>query len=231
MTWTSLLTEVKSSQGRQFGILFASLHFFTSEAYLRPHNPKNLTFDDRTNTPQNFSNDPSASSSAIINSTSPSTLLEEEAPEKSTFTSVIICLLCGLVILGTLFGNILVCVAVAVTRKLRTPSNSLIISLAFSDLLIAVAVMPFAAVLEVTGSWIFGQVVCDLWTSLDVLLCTSSILNLCVISIDRSDNGDDDHNGDDDDGDDNGDQKHSTVTYKCWQITEVNEIMTKLFKR
>ncbi len=35
------------------------------------------------------------------------------------------------------------------------------------------------------GTWVFGASVCDLWTSTDVLLCTSSILNLCAISIDR----------------------------------------------
>ena len=34
-------------------------------------------------------------------------------------------------------------------------------------------------------SWIFGPLLCDLWHSLDVLASTSSILHLCVISLDR----------------------------------------------
>ena len=34
-------------------------------------------------------------------------------------------------------------------------------------------------------SWIFGPLVCDLWHSVDVLASTSSILPLCVISLDR----------------------------------------------
>lgn len=33
--------------------------------------------------------------------------------------------------------------------------------------------------------WILGAILCDLWTSTDVLLCTSSILNFLIISIDR----------------------------------------------
>ena len=33
--------------------------------------------------------------------------------------------------------------------------------------------------------WIFGPDICDVWHSLDVLGTTGSILNLCVISLDR----------------------------------------------
>lgn len=84
-------------------------------------------------------------------------------------------------ILGTIIGNALVCTAVAIVRKLRTPSNLLIVSLAVSDLLVAVLVMPFATTYEVMGSWVAGQAICDMWTSLDVMLCTASILNLCMI--------------------------------------------------
>jgi len=98
---------------------------------------------------------------------------------------VLITLTCGIIVVGTVVGNILVCTAVAIVRRLRTPSNLLIVSLAVSDLLVAVMVMPFATMYEVMGRWALGKAVCDMWTSLDVLLCTASILNLCAISVDR----------------------------------------------
>ncbi|ESN93837.1 hypothetical protein HELRODRAFT_157789 [Helobdella robusta] len=88
-------------------------------------------------------------------------------------------------IIGAIFGNILVCLAVILVKKLQTPSNLLIVSLAISDLLVAILIMPPALMLEMTGSWQLGPVMCDVWTCLDVLLCTASILNLCFISIDR----------------------------------------------
>lgn len=99
--------------------------------------------------------------------------------------AVLIIIACTLIILGTIVGNVLVCIAVGLVKKLRTPSNLLIVSLAVADLLVAIAVMPLALVYELMGVWRLGQEVCDMWTSLDVLLCTASILNLCMISVDR----------------------------------------------
>lgn len=38
---------------------------------------------------------------------------------------------------------------------------------------------------ETDNKWEFGRLFCELWISLDILLCTASILSLCAISIDR----------------------------------------------
>jgi hypothetical protein len=43
----------------------------------------------------------------------------------------------------------------------------------------------FVLVFELNRGWVLGPIMCDIWTSTDVLLCTSSILNFLVISIDR----------------------------------------------
>ncbi|XP_008198427.1 5-hydroxytryptamine receptor 1 isoform X1 [Tribolium castaneum] len=99
--------------------------------------------------------------------------------------SIIITIILVIIIVGTIVGNILVCVAVCLVRKLRRPSNYLLVSLAVSDLCVALLVMPMAMIYEIKGRWIFGEVVCNLWVSFDVLSCTASILNLCMISVDR----------------------------------------------
>lgn len=98
---------------------------------------------------------------------------------------IFISLLLLIVIFGTVVGNVLVCVAVCLVRKLRRPSNYLIVSLAVSDLCVAVLVMPAALLYEVMGRWAFGIILCDIWVAFDVLSCTASILNLCAISLDR----------------------------------------------
>lgn len=59
-------------------------------------------------------------------------------------------------------------------------------SLAFADLLVALVVMPFAAIELTTGHWRYGEIFCLVRTSLDVQLTTASILHLCCIALDRS---------------------------------------------
>ncbi|XP_016358209.1 D(1) dopamine receptor-like [Sinocyclocheilus anshuiensis] len=94
------------------------------------------------------------------------------------------CLLCAL-ILWTLLGNALVCAAVLRFRHLRAKvTHVFIASLAVSDLLVAVLVMPWKAAAEVAGFWPFGAF-CDVWVAFDIMCSTASILNLCVISVDR----------------------------------------------
>ena len=99
--------------------------------------------------------------------------------------AILIALVLGSIIVGTVIGNILVCVAVFLVKKLRRPCNYLLVSLAVSDLCVALLVMPMALLYEISGNWSFGAIMCDLWVSFDVLSCTASILNLCMISVDR----------------------------------------------
>lgn len=85
--------------------------------------------------------------------------------------------------LTTLVGNLLVVVAVMTTKSLHTVTNSFIVSLACADMLVAVLVMPLSIYTVIYNTWTFGNIVCDLWISCDVMLCTASILNLCCISL------------------------------------------------
>ncbi|KFP88656.1 D(1C) dopamine receptor, partial [Apaloderma vittatum] len=90
-----------------------------------------------------------------------------------------------LLILSTLLGNTLVCVAVVKFRHLRSKvTNFFVVSLAVSDLFVAVLVMPWKAATEVVGFWPFGAF-CDIWVAFDIMCSTASILNLCIISVDR----------------------------------------------
>lgn len=83
----------------------------------------------------------------------------------------------------TLVGNLLVVIAVLTTKSLHTVTNSFIVSLACADMLVAVLVMPLSIYTVIYNTWTFGNIVCDLWISCDVMLCTASILNLCCISL------------------------------------------------
>nr|QBQ57588.1 serotonin receptor 5-HT7 [Mesocestoides corti] len=99
--------------------------------------------------------------------------------------TVVLAILLTLLLLGTAGGNILVIIAILIVKKLRSPTNLLIVNLAVTDFLVSILVLPFAIAYQILGYWPFNQIICNLYNISDVLLCTLSILSLCTISIDR----------------------------------------------
>ena len=69
---------------------------------------------------------------------------------RALWVNIIICVICSLFILFTVIGNTLVILAVIIVKKLHRKDNYLIVSLAISDVLVGLIVMPFALITEVT---------------------------------------------------------------------------------
>ncbi|XP_036966232.1 trace amine-associated receptor 7h-like isoform X2 [Acanthopagrus latus] len=80
--------------------------------------------------------------------------------------------------------NLLVIISISHFRQLRSPTNHLLLSLAVSDLLVVLLVMPVEVLL--TGTcWVLGDLVCALYFFLPVTLISASVGNMVLISVDR----------------------------------------------
>ncbi|XP_067091106.1 dopamine receptor D4a isoform X1 [Osmerus mordax] len=91
-----------------------------------------------------------------------------------------------LLIVVIICGNLLVCLSVHTEKALKTTTNYFIVSLAVADLMLAVLVLPLFVYAEFQGGvWSLNMTICDSLMTMDVMLCTASIFNLCAISIDR----------------------------------------------
>ncbi|KAK3598200.1 hypothetical protein CHS0354_031937 [Potamilus streckersoni] len=99
--------------------------------------------------------------------------------------SVLIGVLLFFFVILTIIGNVLVLLAVFFHAKLRTVSNMFIVSLSIADLLVGIVVMVPATLNEIFREWILLKAFCSVWVAFDVMLCSASILNVCLISLDR----------------------------------------------
>ncbi|XP_037913035.1 octopamine receptor beta-1R-like isoform X2 [Hermetia illucens] len=108
-----------------------------------------------------------------------------DATETLSVVLVLKCFVISFIILAAIFGNMLVIVSVMRHRKLRVITNYFVVSLAVADMLVALCAMTFNASVELSGKWMFGTFMCDVWNSFDVYFSTASILHLCCISVDR----------------------------------------------
>lgn len=99
--------------------------------------------------------------------------------------AILITIILTFIIILTIIGNVLVILSVFTYKPLRIVQNFFIVSLAVADLTVAILVLPFNVANMIIGRWEFGMHLCKMWLTSDVLCCTSSILNLCAIALDR----------------------------------------------
>ncbi|XP_058246953.1 trace amine-associated receptor 13c-like [Hemibagrus wyckioides] len=108
-------------------------------------------------------------------------------PERSVSPAVYILLyVCSAaVVLLTVCGNLLVIISVLHFKHLHTPTNTLVLSLAVTDFLIAVFVMPFVFIWSIESCWIFKTDFCISFFLTAGLLMNISIYNIALIAVDR----------------------------------------------
>ncbi|XP_069461346.1 trace amine-associated receptor 3-like [Ambystoma mexicanum] len=85
----------------------------------------------------------------------------------------------------TIFGNLGLIISIAHFKQLQSQTNCILLSLATTDFLLGITIMPYSMIRSVESCWYFGQTFCKFHASLDLMLSVASIFHLCSIAIDR----------------------------------------------
>ncbi|XP_011809687.1 PREDICTED: gastrin/cholecystokinin type B receptor isoform X2 [Colobus angolensis palliatus] len=91
----------------------------------------------------------------------------------------------AVIFLMSVGGNVLIIVVLGLSRRLRTVTNAFLLSLAVSDLLLAVACMPFTLLPNLMGTFIFGTVICKAVSYFMGVSVSVSTLSLVAIALER----------------------------------------------
>ncbi|XP_060119856.1 gastrin/cholecystokinin type B receptor [Heteronotia binoei] len=89
------------------------------------------------------------------------------------------------IFLLSVVGNVLVISVLAVNKRLRTVTNSFLLSLAVSDLMVALFCIPFTFIPNLMQTFVFGKVVCKTVAYLMGMSVSVSTFSLVAISIER----------------------------------------------
>ncbi|XP_062434782.1 gastrin/cholecystokinin type B receptor [Rhea pennata] len=110
-------------------------------------------------------------------------LLGPPAPKDLDLTVRV--LLYALIFVLSVCGNTLVVAVLLLNRRLRTVTNSFLLSLALSDLMLALCCMPFTLLPNLMGTFVFGEAICKLMAYLMGVSVSVSTFSLVAIAIER----------------------------------------------
>ncbi|XP_056156994.1 trace amine-associated receptor 13c-like [Lampris incognitus] len=85
----------------------------------------------------------------------------------------------------TVVLNLLVIISISHFRQLHSPTNTILLSLAVGDLLVGLLGMPIESLRYMESCWLLGTLLCALTPYFSYCLCSISVGNLVLISIDR----------------------------------------------
>ncbi|XP_065121142.1 trace amine-associated receptor 13c-like [Paramisgurnus dabryanus] len=105
--------------------------------------------------------------------------------KRSTHEYNIMYVFFSLLSVWTVFLNLLVIISISHFKKLHTPTNMLILSLAVSDLLVGLIAIPVEAIKLTETCWYFGEIFCGLFMVFLGLFLSVSLSNLILIALDR----------------------------------------------
>ncbi|XP_034417882.1 trace amine-associated receptor 13c-like [Cyclopterus lumpus] len=107
-----------------------------------------------------------------------------EKPTHPHTETMLIYVLLSSISLITVALNLLVIISISHFRQLHSPTNLLILSLAVSDLLVGLLLMP-VEIIYIEDCWFLGDVLCTLYYLVDYIITTASVANMVLISVDR----------------------------------------------
>ncbi|XP_037328113.2 cholecystokinin receptor-like [Pungitius pungitius] len=101
--------------------------------------------------------------------------------EMDSFRILLYCL----IFLLSVFGNLLIIVVLVLNKRMRTVTNSFLLSLAVSDLMMAIFCMPFTLIPNILEDFIFGGAMCKIFSYFMGISVSISTFSLVAIAIER----------------------------------------------
>ncbi|XP_034418233.1 trace amine-associated receptor 13c-like [Cyclopterus lumpus] len=111
-------------------------------------------------------------------------LLHNRSCRKPPSDGMLVNVLLYFISLLTAALNLLVIISISHFRQLHSPTNLLILSLAVSDFLVGLLLMPVDILFGET-CWYLGDFMCALFNVIDYIIISSSVGTMVLISIDR----------------------------------------------